>query len=130
MTLAGAHPPTPAERLTGPATPPDEVRAAVLETCSRARVAARALATLTRDRKDAALHAVADALVSATGPIVAANAQDLARGERDGLTPGLLDRLRLDEARIAAIADAVRQVAALPDPVGEVVRGRLLPNGL
>lgn len=114
---------TPAEATT-------DVRAAVLETCRRARVAAQTLATLPRAAKDAALLALADALVAATDRIVVANADDLARGERDGLTAGLLDRLRLDADRIAAIADAVREVADLPDPVGEVVRGRLLPNGL
>jgi glutamate-5-semialdehyde dehydrogenase len=124
-TTAGAPAPTEESR-------PDQtgVRDAVHETCRRAKVAAQALATLPRDAKDAALLAIADALVGATDEIVAANADDLARGERDGLTTGLLDRLRLDAPRIAAIADAVRDVAALPDPVGEVVRGRTLPNGL
>src|SRR5512144_2853810 len=111
-----------------PQTP--DVRGAVHETCRRAKVAARALATMPRAGKDAALLAVADALVAATDRIVTANAEDLARGEREGLTAGLLDRLRLDAGRIAAIAAAVREVAGLPDPVGEVVRGRLLPNGL
>ena len=115
---------------TAGAVPSDDVRGAVLEVCRRARAAARVLATLTRDRKDAALVAVADALVAATDRIVAANAADLERGRRDGLRTGLLDRLTLDPARIAAIAGAVHDVAALPDPVGEVVRGRTLPNGL
>lgn len=109
---------------------PDAVAEAVLETCRRARLAARLLATRTRAQKDAALLAVADALVAATDRIISANAEDLARGEREGLTAGLLDRLRLDPARVAAIAGAVQDVAALPDPVGEVVRGRTLPNGL
>src|SRR5881409_2150716 len=108
----------------------DAVRDAVLELCRRARVASRALAPLTRQRKDDALLAVAEALVAATDRIVAGNERDLARGRADGLTAGLLDRLRLDPGRVAAIADAVREVAALPDPVGEVVRGRTLPNGL
>jgi glutamate-5-semialdehyde dehydrogenase len=135
MTIAGVHSPSSADRTTDPSGPAgpaadDAVRDAVLETCRRARVAARTLATLTRDRKDAALLAVADALVAEQDRIIEANALDLARGERDGLTAGLLDRLRLDEPRIAAIAAAVREVAALPDPVGEVVRGRTLPNGL
>jgi len=128
MTMAGAPSASSADRVTEPAT--DDVRAAVLETCRRAKVAARALATLPRERKDTALLAVADALVAEQARIVAANADDLARGRRDGLTAGLLDRLRLDEARIAAIAASVREVAGLPDPVGEVVRGRTLPNGL
>ena len=108
----------------------DEVRQAVLATCARGREASRALATASRTVKDAALLAAADALVGATGEIEAANARDLERGRRDGLAEGLLDRLRLDAERVLAIAEAVREVAALPDPVGEVVRGQTLPNGL
>lgn len=103
---------------------------AVLAVCRRAREASRALATATRATKDAALLAAADALVEAAERIEKANSVDLERGERDGLAPGLLDRLRLGGDRVAAVADAVREVAALPDPVGEVVRGRTLPNGL
>ncbi len=108
----------------------DDVRTAVLDVCRRARVAARGLATATRLTKDAALARIADALVAATEAIVAANAEDLERGEREGMAAGLLDRLRLDAPRVAAVAAAVREVAALPDPVGEVVRGSTLPNGL
>ncbi len=103
---------------------------AVRAVCLRAREAARELATASGATKTAALLAVADALVAATDRIVAANAEDLHRGRAEGLAESLLDRLRLDPARIAAIADAVRHVAALPDPVGEVVRGSTLPNGL
>ncbi|MEP6631867.1 MAG: aldehyde dehydrogenase family protein, partial [Lapillicoccus sp.] len=95
-----------------------------------ARTAARRLALLPRSAKDEALLAVADALVSATGTLVAANAEDLERGRAKGLSSGLLDRLMLDARRIAAIAQAVRDIAGLPDPVGEVVRGSTLPNGL
>jgi glutamate-5-semialdehyde dehydrogenase len=102
----------------------------VLTVCRAAKEAAREFATASRAVKDAALLAIADALVAATDRIVAANAEDLARGERDGINAGLLDRLRLDGARVAAIAEAVREVAALADPVGEVVRGSTLPNGL
>ncbi|NKY41166.1 glutamate-5-semialdehyde dehydrogenase, partial [Cellulomonas septica] len=90
----------------------------------------RALATATRATKDAALHALADALVAATEEIVAANALDLEKGRADGISPGLLDRLALTPDRVAAIADALRELAGLPDPVGEVVRGSTLPNGL
>lgn len=117
---------TPAAAGTGPG----EVRTAVLDVCGAARQASRALATATRARKDAALLAIADALVQRAGDIVAANAEDLSRGEREGLAANLLDRLRLDVARLEAVADGVRDVAALPDPVGEVVRGSTLPNGL
>ena len=75
-------------------------------------------------------HAIADGLVAATDEIVTANAEDLDRGRDKGLSEGLLDRLTLDERRIGAIADAVRDIAPLPDPVGEVVRGSTLANGL
>ena len=108
---------------------PDE-REAVRATAQRARVAARSLRTLTRNQKDAALLAMADALVAGTDEIVAANAGDLQRAREGGTSAALLDRLTLSQSRIAAIADALRAVAALPDPVGEVVRGYTLPNGL
>ncbi len=111
-------------------TPSDAVREAVLDAARRARVAARVLATATRATKDAALLALADALVDATDEIVAANADDVRRGRASGTSEGLLDRLTLTPARIAGIADALRELAALPDPVGEVVRGQTLPNGL
>lgn len=96
----------------------------------RAQVAARALGVANRGTKDAALRALADALVTGADAIVAANAEDLERGRANGTPPGLLDRLALTPERIAAIAGALRDVAALPDPVGEVVRGSTLPNGL
>jgi glutamate-5-semialdehyde dehydrogenase len=112
------------------AAPATDVREAVHAVCRRARAAARVLATVPTGTKDAALLAVADALDDATDRIVEANAADLERGRRDGLAEGLLDRLRLDPPRMAAIAAAVRHVASLPDPVGEVVRGSTLPNGL
>lgn len=107
-----------------------DVSEAVLETARRAKIASRTLATATRATKDAALHALADALVRATDEIVAANDVDTARGRANGTSPGLLDRLALTPERIVAIADALRELAALPDPVGEVVRGSTLPNGL
>jgi glutamate-5-semialdehyde dehydrogenase len=108
----------------------DPVREAVRETCRRARTASRALAGASRATKDSALLAIADALEAATGRVVEANSTDLARGVAVGLGENLLDRLRLDAGRVAAIAGAVREVARLEDPVGEVVRGRTLPNGL
>jgi glutamate-5-semialdehyde dehydrogenase len=123
---------TPAHEaaLDASAPPSDEVRDAVLATARRARAAARILATATRATKDAALHAMAAALVSATDEIVAANAEDLERGHASGISAGLLDRLTLTPERIVAIANALRELAALPDPVGEIVRGSTLPNGL
>lgn len=114
----------------GAGTAGDDVTAAVRDVARRSQVASRALATATRATKDAALHALADALGAAAGEIVAANADDLARGRDRGLSDGLLDRLALTPARIGAIAGALRELAGLPDPVGEVVRGQTLPNGL
>ena len=108
----------------------DDVAAQVLATARRAKAASRVLATATRSTKDAALHALADALIASTPEIVAANAEDLARGRANGTSPGLLDRLALSDERIVAVADALRELAALPDPVGEVVRGSTLPNGM
>jgi glutamate-5-semialdehyde dehydrogenase len=107
-----------------------DVEQDVRDVARRAKVASRALATATRATKDAALHAIADALVAAADDVVAANAQDVARGRENGLTPGLLDRLALTPQRVVAVADALRELAGLPDPVGEVLRGQTLPNGL
>lgn len=107
-----------------------DTQTAVLDVARRAREASRSLATATRATKDEALRALADALVAATDRVLAANAEDLERGRANGMSPGLLDRLELTPARVAAIADALRELAALPDPVGEVVRGSTLPNGL
>jgi glutamate-5-semialdehyde dehydrogenase len=105
-------------------------RALVLDAARRARAAAQDLRLLTRDEKDAALRAVADALDARTDAVVAANADDVARAQAAGTSPALVDRLTLTSERLAAIADALREVADLPDPVGEVVRGYTLPNGL
>jgi glutamate-5-semialdehyde dehydrogenase len=102
----------------------------VAEQCRHARVASRRLAVLDTDVKDAALRAIAVALVERTPEILAANALDMQDGRDAGLDAALLDRLLLDEARIAAIAQAVQRIVALPDPVGEVVDGQRLPNGL
>lgn len=107
-----------------------EVVADVAELARSARVASRQLAQLTRTAKDEALLAVADALEAARPEVLAANADDLARGRDSGMPESLLDRLLLDERRITDIAQAVRDIAGLPDPVGEVVRGSTLANGL
>ena len=95
-----------------------------------ARIAAATLAVTTRADKDAALHAMADALVAGTETIVAENAVDIQVARDAGTGEHVIDRLRLDADRIAAVADGLRDIAALPDPVGEVVRGSTLPNGL
>ncbi len=110
--------------------PGSDVAERVLDAARRAKAAARVLATATRATKDGALEALADALVARTDEILEANAEDLERGRANGTSPGLLDRLALTDARIVAIAEALRELAALPDPVGEVVRGSTLPNGL
>ncbi len=102
----------------------------VADLAGAARRASRRLGLLSRADKDAALLAMADALDSASAEIIAANDQDIARGRDQGLADGLLDRLSLDRARVAAVAEALRDIAALPDPVGEVVRGSTLANGL
>ncbi|MFP5360103.1 MAG: gamma-glutamyl-phosphate reductase, partial [Actinomycetes bacterium] len=109
---------------------PTDVESAVLEACRRAKLASHALATATTTTKNDALHAMADALVANAARIVEANAVDLERGRANDMSPGLLDRLELTEQRIAAIADALRYVATLPDPVGEIRRGSTLANGI
>jgi glutamate-5-semialdehyde dehydrogenase len=106
------------------------VEAEVAAVARRARTAANELALATRGTKDNALRAMADALVAATAEVLAANAQDVAAAEAAGTPSAIVDRLRLDEERVAAMADGLRDVAALPDPVGEVVRGSTLANGL
>jgi glutamate-5-semialdehyde dehydrogenase len=95
-----------------------------------ARAASGTLATATSAVKDAALHAIADAVRANASEIIAANALDLAAGESNDIGSGLLDRLRLDTGRIDALAAAVEHVTGLTDPVGQVVRGSILPNGL
>jgi glutamate-5-semialdehyde dehydrogenase len=96
----------------------------------RARAAARELATVTTDRKDAWLRDAAATLESHAEELLAANAQDLAAAEANGLIAAQIDRLRLTPSRLRAAADGLRQVAALPDPVGRVIEGGVRPNGL
>ena len=98
--------------------------------CLQARDAARSLAALDTDTKNAALLAIADALIACGDEIIEANARDLDAGQAAGLGAALLDRLALDPGRIAGIAAGTRAIAALPDPVGEVVEGKRLANGL
>jgi glutamate-5-semialdehyde dehydrogenase len=102
----------------------------VTEICEAAKRASRVLATLDANSKNAALHAVADALIAQTPAILEANAKDLDNGRETGLSEALMDRLMLDSKRIAVIASQVRDIAALPDPVGEVIDGGRLKNGL
>jgi glutamate-5-semialdehyde dehydrogenase len=102
----------------------------VEDVCRAAKAASRGLAQIGSGVKDAALHAIADALVARTPEILEANARDLEAGREAGLSAALMDRLALDAGRVAAMAEGVREIAALPDPVGEVIDGFRLPNGL
>ena len=104
----------------------DDVRALA----ARAREASHDLALATRATKDAALHAMADALITRSAEVLAANVTDVARAEGGGTPPNVVDRLRLTDDRLADMAQGLRDVAGLPDPVGEVVRGSTLANGL
>jgi glutamate-5-semialdehyde dehydrogenase len=100
------------------------------EKLESARSASRVLATVTTDQKNAALLAIAAAVEAGAGRIVPANELDLANGRDNGLAVGLLDRLTLTPQRLAGLASAVREIVALADPVGGVVRGSSLPNGV
>lgn len=102
----------------------------VSERLERAQSASRSVGLLSDDAKADALNAIADALEARASEIIAANARDVAAGEASAISPGLLDRLRLDEGRVGALAAAVRDVAELPDPVGRVLEARTLPNGV
>ncbi|HXR28905.1 MAG TPA: glutamate-5-semialdehyde dehydrogenase [Solirubrobacteraceae bacterium] len=104
--------------------------ASVAEVCRAAKHASRALARTDTALKDAALEAIATALLARSEEILAANERDMQLGREAELSEALLDRLALDEGRIAGIARAVAQIVALPDPVGEVIDGHRLPNGL
>src|SRR5919112_2914427 len=102
----------------------------VTDICLAAKAAARGLAATSSAVKDAALLAMASALEARTPEILEANARDLEAGRESGLSSALMDRLALDERRVAAMAAGVREIVALPDPVGEVLDGFRLPNGL
>ena len=102
----------------------------VTDVCLAAKAAARGLAATSSAVKDAALLAIAGALEARVSEILEANARDLEAGRASGLSSALMDRLALDPARVRAMADGVREIVALPDPVGEVLDGFRLPNGL
>ncbi len=103
---------------------------AIRQVCEQAREASFSLASTSRAVKDAALRTIADALEANAATIVTANATDLDRARADGTSDALIDRLTITPDRLKAIADALRDVAELPDPIGEVLRGYTLPNGL
>jgi|SRR4051794_30672500 len=107
-----------------------DLQDAVLTVAGRARAAATELAVASRAVKDEALRSMADALVAAAPAVRAANAEDVEAARANGTPDAIVDRLRLDESRIEGMAAGLREVADLPDPVGEVVRGSTLANGL
>jgi len=102
----------------------------VTDVCREAKRASRALARLDTDTRNGALEAIAAALEARTAEVLEANERDMEAGRAGGLDAALLDRLELDEARVAGIASDVRAIVALPDPVGEVIEGFRLPNGI
>ncbi|MDX1891338.1 glutamate-5-semialdehyde dehydrogenase [Mycolicibacterium sp. 050158] len=110
--------------------PPTDLCEQVHEAARRARVAARALATANTETKNRALHAAADAVLARVHEVLAANAADLDAARAAGTPEAMLDRLALNPQRVDGIAAGLRQVAGLPDPVGEVLRGSTLANGL
>ncbi|MBB2992385.1 glutamate-5-semialdehyde dehydrogenase [Mycolicibacterium iranicum] len=114
--------------VQAPATP--DLREQVHDAARRARGAARGLATLSTETKNHALRIAADHVLMNTRAVLEANEADLDAARASGTPEAMLDRLALTPARIEGIADGLRQVAGLPDPIGEVLRGRTLPNGL
>ena len=107
-----------------------EIQSAILEMGRKARAASRELVKLTTEQKNVILLAMADEIEARQGSILEANAKDLSRATENGLSKAMIDRLTLDPKRLKAVADAVREVAALPDPVGEILTNWTRPNGL
>jgi glutamate-5-semialdehyde dehydrogenase len=107
-----------------------EIQSAILDMGRKARAASRELVKLTTEQKNVILLAMADEIEARQGSILEANAKDLARATENGLSKAMIDRLTLDPKRLKAVADAVREVAALPDPVGEILTDWTRPNGL
>ena len=138
-SLLGCRPPGPSEpRYPQPFGAPGRLGSllrvsettTVPELARRAQAAVPALAAATTAEKNAGLRAAADHLEADRDGILEANAQDVARGEADGMAPGFLDRLQLDAERVAGMASGLRKVAKLPDPVGRVTAEWTRPNGL
>lgn len=116
--------------LASPQMTSEEIQEEIYEMGRKARAAALALAVLSEEKKNEILRAMADGIREAAPSILEANAQDLAVGEKRGLTSAMLDRLRLDEERLEAVAAGVEKVAGLPDPVGEILGEWERPNGI
>jgi glutamate-5-semialdehyde dehydrogenase len=125
---AGKATPMPEAATARPAMA--DVEAAVHAIADRSRQAARRMSRANRAWKDRGLRAIAAALLERKAQILAANTKDVAAGKANGTSAALLDRLTLTDARIQGLADALENLANLPDPVGNVVRGQTLPNGL
>ncbi|MEV8040133.1 glutamate-5-semialdehyde dehydrogenase [Arthrobacter sp. NPDC080082] len=127
-----SHPDLPLNDTPAAGLPPAApgVEAAVHAIADRSRAASREMARANRAWKDRGLRAIGAALLEHRGTILAANAKDVAAGRANGTSAALLDRLTLNDARIEALAAALDNLAGLPDPVGNVVRGQTLPNGL
>ncbi|AAT88716.1 gamma-glutamyl-phosphate reductase [Leifsonia xyli subsp. xyli] len=109
---------------------PTSTATSLTDRFSAAKRASIALAIASNAEKDAALRGIAEGVLAAADSILAANAVDLATGRENGLSTGLLDRLTLTPARLQGLADAVLEIVALTDPVGQTVRGSALPNGV
>ncbi|QDZ43066.1 glutamate-5-semialdehyde dehydrogenase [Corynebacterium sp. sy039] len=105
-------------------------RESILTMARAAKAVTTPLAKLNTEQKNAALYAVAQRLEQASAEIIAANEHDISAAKDNGLSDSLIDRLRLDQSRISAMAQGLREVAALTDPVGEVVAGQVMPNGI
>lgn len=116
--------------MSAPTAAPADVEDVVIGLAKAAKVASRSLARLTAAAKNEVLLAAASAIEAASESILVANAEDIARAEAAGTEASLLDRLRLTPERIVGIANGLRQVAGLADPIGEIVAGKTLPNGL
>ena len=109
---------------------PDDIKSVMAEIGRKARAASRVLAIADSERKQAALIAMADALLRNRKAILDANAIDMSAGEENGLSEAFLDRLKLNDDRVRSMADGLRDIAALPDPVGSVIAQWERPNGL
>src|SRR5581483_4934720 len=107
-----------------------ELQSEILDFGQRARAAARMLARMTTAQKNDALRAMADELCARSAAILSANEKDLAKAKADGLSSAMIDRLTLNPKRIDAMADGIRQVAELEDPVGKIITEWTRPNGL
>src|SRR6266446_5734443 len=107
-----------------------ELKDKILDFGRRARAAARKLSQLPAAQKNAALQAMADEILARGPTILGANEKDLADARSHGLANAMIDRLTLNAARLEAMANGIREVAALPDPVGEVIREWTQPNGI